>query len=129
MKTFGQIMLGILIFVGISVTLFTCNIISIGEKHVTNSVENAVVSYDEYQDIYATCTKINLDLATLRETPDNDKQFDQFSKASMINAKKQQLSRWVEEYNSKSKHIDKKWWKSSELPHELDVNQFSNYNK
>jgi len=129
MKTFGQIMLGILIFVGISAVLFTCNIVSIGEKHVTNSVENAVISYNEYQDIYTTCNKINLDLATIRETPDNDKQFDQFSKASVINAKKQQLSRWVEEYNAKSKHIDKKWWKSSSLPYELDVNQFSNYNK
>ena len=129
MKTFGAIMIGVLIFIGISVALFTCNVVGIGAKHVTNSVENAVINYNEYQDIYATCQKIDEDLQILRETPDTDKQFDQFSKNAMINTKKQQLTRWVNEYNAKSKHIDKKWWKSSELPYELSVNQFSNYVK
>jgi hypothetical protein len=92
-------------------------------------MENAVVSYDEYQDIYATCNKLNTDLGIIQSTPETDKQFEQFSKAQRINTIKQNLNRWVEEYNAKSKHIDKKLWKSDALPYELSVNQFSNYNK
>ena len=129
MKTFGRIVVGILIFLGISVTLFTCNIISIGEKHVENSVENAVISYDEYQNIYATCNQLNTDLGIVQSTPETDRQFEQFSKAQRINAIKSNLNRWVEEYNAKSTHIDKKWWKSDKLPYQLAVEQFSNYNK
>jgi hypothetical protein len=129
MKVFGQIMLGLIILVGLSVVLFTCNVGGIFAKHVTNSMENAVISYDEYQDINQTCVKLNTDLGIVQATPDTDKQFDQFSKSQRINTIKINLNRWVEEYNAKSKHIDKKWWKSSELPYRLDVNQFSNYNK
>jgi hypothetical protein len=91
-------------------------------------MENAVISYDEYQDIYATCNKLNTDLGIIQSTPDNDKQFNQFSKSQRINSIKQNLNRWVEEYNAKSKHIDKKFWKSDALPYQLSVNQFSNYN-
>ena len=92
-------------------------------------MENAVISYDEYQDIYATCTKLNIDLGIYQTTPDTDPQFEQFSKAQRINTIKVNLNRWCEEYNAKSKHIDKKWWKSKDLPYTLSVEQFSNYNK
>lgn len=129
METFGRVVIGILIFIGLSVLVVTCNVGGIFTKHAYNSMENAVISYDEYQNIYAACQQVDTDLATIRETPDNDKQFEQFSKASMINAKKQKLSRLVNDYNALSKHIDKKWWKSSTLPYELTVNQFTNYNK
>jgi hypothetical protein len=120
-------MLCIVGFIFLTIISFTCGIINIGANHVERSVENAVVSYDEYQDIYRTCKKLNTDLGVIQSTPDNDKQFDQFSKSQRINAIKMDLNRWVEEYNAKSKHIDKKWWKSDELPYQLDVNQFSNY--
>jgi Holliday junction resolvasome RuvABC endonuclease subunit len=92
-------------------------------------MEDAVVNYDEYQNIYATCNQLNTDLGIIQATPDDDKQFEQFSKAQRINSIKQNLNRWVEEYNAKSKHIEKKFWKSDALPYMLDVNQFSNYNK
>ena len=128
MKTFGKIMLGLLILVSLSIVLFTCRSCSIFTGHVYNSMENAVVNYDEYQNIYATCNQLNTDLGIMKSTPDNDKQFEQFSKAQRINAIKQNLNRWVEEYNAKSKHIEKKYWKSDALPYSLDVNQFSNYN-
>lgn len=127
MKIFGQIVLfflTILILIVLSFTVRTCNI---AEKHVTNSMENAVISYDEYQDIYATCIQLNLDLKVIKETPDTDIQFNLFSKAQQLNTKRQQLNRWISEYNAKSKHIDKKWWKSKDLPQTLTINQFSNY--
>ena len=127
MKTFGKICLTILAFIVLSFIVFSARSCSIMGNHVTKSMENAVISYDEYQDIYATCQQINLDLGVIKSTPDNDLQFSQFSKSQRINTLKQQLNRWVNEYNSKSKHIDKKWWKSSELPYSLQITEFSNY--
>lgn len=127
MKTFGTIALIILAIIAVTIIGFGIRACSIGAKHVTNSMENAVISYDEYQDIYATCKQINSDLGVVRDTPETDKQFEQFSKQQRINAMKQNLNRWIEDYNAKSKHIDKKWWKSSELPHTLQSNLFSNY--
>ena len=127
MKIFGQIVLvflTILILIVLSFTVRTCNI---AEKHVTNSMENAVISYDEYQDIYNTCKQIDDDLGVMRTTPDTDPQFQNFSKASRVNALKMNLNRWVNEYNAKSKHIDKKFWKSEELPYKLKNTDFSNY--
>jgi len=127
MKTFGTVMLVILILVGISVVSFTCRSCNILQNHVAKSMEDAVVNYDEYQNIKATCDQLNTDLGIVEATPENDRQFEQFTKAQRINSIKSNLNRWVEEYNAKSKHIDKKWWKSGELPYQLNVNQFSNY--
>ena len=127
MKNFGIGVLVILGLIVLTVVGFGVRSCSIMEKHVTNSMENAVISYDEYQDIYGTCKQINADLGVIKDTPEGDVQFTQFSKAQRINALKQNLNRWIAEYNAKSKHIDKKWWKSDTLPYELNVNQFSNY--
>lgn len=127
MKTLGYIMLGLLILIVLTVAGFTMKSCSIFKNHAYNSMENAVISYDEYQDIYATCKQINDDLGVIKETPETDVQFAQFSKAQRINSLKQNLNRWINEYNAKSKHIDKKWWKSDELPYKLDKSQFSNY--
>ena len=127
MQTFGKISLIVLVFIALAVLGFGLKTCSIAEKHVTNSMENAVISYDEYQDIYNTCLQLNNDLGVIKSTPDDDSQFSQFSKSQRLNAIKQNLNRWIAEYNAKSKHIDKKWWKSNSLPYELSQNQFSNY--
>jgi len=127
MKTFGKISLGVLAIIVLTVICFGVRSCSIAQKHVTNSMENAVISYDEYQDVFATCQQINSDLGVVKDTPETDTQFSQFSKQQRINAMKQQLHRWINEYNAKSKHIDKKWWKSSELPYSLQTIQFNNY--
>lgn len=127
MKTTGKIIIGILIFIALCVASFAMRTCSIAQNHVENSMKNAVISYDEYQDIYATCVQLNLDLGVIKDTPETDSQFSQFSKQQRINTLKQQLNRWMNEYNAKSKHIDKKWWKSSELPYSLESSQFSNY--
>jgi hypothetical protein len=124
-----NVLLIVLAVIGISVFAFTCNVFGIFGNHVTKSMENAVISYDEYENLYATCNKLNTDLGIIQSTPETDKQFEQFSKAQRINSIKQNLNRWVEEYNAKSKYIDKKAWKRSDLPISLNVNDFSNYNK
>lgn len=127
MKKFGIVMAVILGIILLSVLDFGLRTCSIAEKHITNSMENAVITYDEYQDIYNTCKQLDADLKVLKDTPDDDSQFSQFSKAQRINAVKQNMNRWIAEYNAKSKHIDKKWWKSDALPQELTTNHFPNY--
>jgi hypothetical protein len=83
-------------------------------------LDDAVIVYEEYQEIYNTCSKLNTDLC-------NDKMFEQFSKTQRILSIKTQLNRWVEEYNSKSKMFGRQLWKSNELPYQLSVNQFNCY--
>lgn len=129
MNGFKVIGVIIVIFI-ISAVIYTCNTgTRVVDKWVDNSVENSISSYEEYQNIYNTCIKLNTDLDILQKTPDTDKQFEQFSKAQRINTVKTNLNRWVEDYNSKSKQKNKSLWKSSELPYQLSVEQFSNYNK
>lgn len=98
----------------------------IGFIYKTNNT--GLVSYQECEEMYSTCIKINADIGTLLTIDNNDKMFNEFSKQSMISLKKQQLSRWVEEYNTKSRIINKFIWKSNTLPYQLNVNNFTNFN-
>ena len=92
------------------------------------TADNAISSYEEFQEIYNTCEQLNTDLGTIRATPDSDKMFSEFSKGAMVAQKRQLLSRWVNEYNAKSHMWNHSMWKGKNLPYELSVNQFSNYN-
>ena len=127
MRTFGITMACIFGFILLCALGIGCHLFGIGMSHVYKSAEDAVVNYDEFQAEYNTCNKLNTDLGIIERTPDNDKQFEQFSKAQRINAIEQNLNRWVETYNEKSKEIDKNLWKSHSLPYQLSVNDFSNF--
>jgi|ERR1041385_2445667 hypothetical protein len=90
---------------------------------------DAIISnYEEFQNIYNTCQKLDADLKTIRATPDSDPMFAQFSKGAMVAAKRQQMTRWVNEYNAKSKMINRNLWKSKALPYQLNEEDFPNYN-
>lgn len=91
--------------------------------------ENAVLNYEEFQEIYNTCSKINTDLSTIRSVDEKDQMFAQFSKQAMIAQKKQLLSRWVEEYNAKSRMWNRSLWKSGKLPYQLNVMDFDNFTR
>lgn len=90
--------------------------------------EDAVIVYEEYQEIYNTCSKLNTDLCNMKALDEKDVMFEQFSKAQRINTIKTQLNKWVEDYNAKSKMWGRSLWKSSALPYELNVNDFNCYN-
>lgn len=128
MRTFGIVMLCLLGFCALGTLGIGCHLFGIGLNHVYKSAGDAVVDYDQYWDIYHTCEKLNTDLGIIQQTSKEDEQFKQFSKTERINAIKMNLNRWIQEYNAKSEHIDKKWWKSDKLPYQLSVNDFSNYN-
>jgi len=80
--------------------------------------EDAVIVYEEYQEIYNTCSKLNTDLCNMKSLDEKDVMFEQFSKAQRVNTIKTQLNKWVEDYNAKSKMWGRSLWKSSALPYE-----------
>lgn len=91
------------------------------------TVDTGILRYEEFQEIYNTCKKLDTDLGVIRAVPDDDRMFASFSKAAMVAQKQQQMSRWVEEYNAKSRMWNRALWKSSDLPYEISVNQFANF--
>lgn len=108
-------------------------VLSIGGWMLTRAseathAEDAVIVYEEYQDIYNTCQKLNTDLCNMKSLPENDVMFEQFSKAQRVNTIKTQLNKWVEDYNAKSKMWGRSLWKSASLPYQLSVNDFNCYN-
>ena len=91
------------------------------------TTENAIIRYEEFQDTYNTCVKLNTDLCNMNNLPETDIMFQQFSKVQRINTIKTNLNRWVEDYNAKSKMWNRSLWKSSQLPYQLSTNQFNCY--
>lgn len=112
-------------FMWFIVVLFAIGIVTWLFKTSVNAVETGIVRYEEYTEIYQTCEKLNTDLCNMKDLPETDKMFEQFSKSQRILSIKTQLNRWVEDYNAKSKMINRSLWKASELPYQLNVNQFN----
>lgn len=90
-------------------------------------VDNGIIHYEEFQELYNTCEKINTDLCNMKDLPETDKMFEQFSKVQRMNTLRTNLNRWVEDYNAKSKMWNRSLWKSNSLPYQLQTNQFNCY--
>lgn len=88
-------------------------------------IDTAVLNYEEYQEIYNTCSKINTDICNMKDVPETDPMFSQFSKAQRILALRTNLNRWIEDYNAKSKMWGRSLWKSNELPYQLSNQEFN----
>jgi hypothetical protein len=88
-------------------------------------IDDAVLNYEQFQEIYNTCVKLNTDLCNYNDLPEKDIMFEQFSKAQRVLAIKTQLNRWVEDYNAKSKMWGRSLWRSNTLPKTLSVNDFN----
>lgn len=115
--TIGAVLLLIILSAGI----YTCN------KVKENTTDNAFANYEEYQEIYNTCQKLNTDLCNIQDVPSDDKMFEQFSKSQRLTGIKQNLNRWIEEYNAKSKMWNRSLWKSKTLPYQLSKENFPCY--
>lgn len=116
-----------LIYWVIAVIMITSGIFWFFGK-TTDVADSAIIHYEEFQDLYNTCSKLNTDLCNMKDLPDSDKMFEQFSKAQRLNTIKTNLNRWVEDYNSKSKMWNRSLWKSGKLPYQLNVTDFPCYN-
>lgn len=117
--------IGACLLIGALVT--TCNLVWKTTKKATH-IEDAVQVYEEFQEIYNTCYKLNIDLCNIREADEKDKMFEQFSKAQRVLTLQTNLNRWVNDYNAKSKMWGRNLWKSKKLPYELSVDNFNCYN-
>ncbi len=120
---------GVGILILISVILFVTGTVGKGCNQAVKAthINDATIVYEEFQEIYNTCEKVNVDLCNMQELPADDKMFEQFSKSQRINTLKTTLNRWVEDYNAKSKMWGRALWKSSNLPYELNVKNFNCY--
>lgn len=96
-------------------------------NRVVSVVDNGIIHYEEFQELYNTCTKLNTDLCNMKSLPENDKMFEQFSKTQRLNTIRTNLNRWVEDYNGKSKMWNRSLWKSNALPYQLELTQFNCY--
>jgi hypothetical protein len=124
MRTSTIVLLSICIVLGLIVLSIIGYGVGLFKKNVTDS---AFIRYEEFQEIYNTCQKLNTDIGIIKKLPENDKMFEQFSKVQRVASLQQHLNRWVEEYNGKSKMWNRALWKSQTLPYQLSVNQFPNY--
>lgn len=117
--------IGICLLVGAFIT--TCNLFWGTAKKATH-IDDGIAVYEEFQEIYNTCDKLNIDLCNMRDMDASDKMFEQFSKPQRILAIQTNLNRWVQDYNAKSKMWGRALWKSKTLPYELSVENFNCYN-
>jgi hypothetical protein len=110
--------------IGLSLFASVVGLVLTKTKEATH-IEDAVQNYEQFQEIYNTCVKLNTDLCNYKDLPEDDVMFEQFSKAQRILAIKTQLNRWVEDYNAKSKMWGRSLWKSNALPYQLSTQEFN----
>ena len=61
----------------------------------------------------------------MKDVPETDPMFSQFSKAQRILSLRTSLNRWIEDYNAKSKMWGRSLWKSNSLPYQLSNQEFN----
>lgn len=110
--------------IGLSIVLSIGGFV-IHKMREATRIDTAVQNYEEFQEIYNTCTKLNTDICNMKDVPETDPMFSQFSKAQRILALRTSLNKWIEEYNAKSKMWGRSLWKSSSLPYQLSNQEFN----
>ena len=110
--------------IGLSILLSIGGFVIYKMREATR-IDTAVQNYEEFQEIYNTCTKINTDICNMKDVPETDPMFSQFSKAQRILSLRTSLNRWIEDYNAKSKMWGRSLWKSNSLPYQLNNQEFN----
>lgn len=90
------------------------------------TAETAIIRYEEFQDIYNTCKKLDNDICIISDGPSES---GGFAKSDRINSVKMNLNRWIEQYNADSRKWTRSMWKSKDLPYELSLDEFSCYSQ
>ena len=110
--------------IGLSIVLSIGGFIVHKMREATR-IDTAVQNYEEFQEIYNTCTKLNTDVCNMKDVPETDPMFSQFSKAQRVLTLRTSLNKWIEEYNAKSKMWGRSLWKSNSLPYQLSNQEFN----
>jgi hypothetical protein len=110
--------------IGLSILLSIGGFVIYKMREATR-IDTAVQNYEEFQEIYNTCSKINTDICNMKDVPETDPMFKDFSKAQRVLALRTNLNRWIEDYNAKSKMWGRSLWKSNSLPYQLSNQEFN----
>jgi hypothetical protein len=89
--------------------------------------DNAFIHYEEFQEIYNSAQAFNQKLCNIKGVKADDAMFKDFSQAAQVNGLRNNLTRWIEEYNAKSKMWNRSIWKSDKLPYQLSTSDFNCY--
>lgn len=79
--------------------------------------DHIINSYEEFEEMHSTAISICQQISILEESASES--VGGFSKEERLIGLKNQLTRWVNEYNAKSKMITRNNWKSSDLPYSI----------
>lgn len=109
---------------GVIVLLFLAGAVSFFGRRSVQILDTAVIRYEEFQEIYNTTRALNQKLCNLRAITDADPMFKDISKSAQVVGLQNNLTRWIEEYNAKSRMWNRSLWKSQSLPYELNVADF-----
>lgn len=106
----------------------TCNFMSKPLQVLDKVTEpqHIISSYEDFQSIYDTCKDLCQKIENIKSSKVEN--MTGFSKDERILALENTLSRWVNEYNAKSKMITRNAWKSPSLPYSLTFNTICNEN-
>lgn len=85
----------------------------------------AVERYEEFQSMYNAAEASYQKMCQIERIPADDKMFDLISKAAQLQAQQSILTRWINEYNAKSKMWTRSVWKGGKLPYELSASSFN----
>lgn len=77
-------------------------------------------SYEEFQEIYNTILDICNKIEILEKS---NAEADGFSKEERLLNLQNNLSRWVQEYNAKSRMLTRNKWKNPNLPYQLKISE------
>lgn len=117
----------VMLWGGLILVLLVGSGIAFVANRTVRTVDNAFIHYEDFQEMYNSCKAIDGKLCAIKQVDEKDKMFDQISKAAQITGLKNNMNRWVEEYNAKSRMWNRSLWKSSNLPYELTTSQFPCY--
>lgn len=124
-KDLEEIAIGKKIFLWVILVIMIISGITWFLTRTTQIIDTGLVRYQEFQEIYNTTKQINQNICNLLALKEDDKMFKDFSRSQQELALKSNLNRWIVEYNAKSNLINFIVWKSNELPHTLNVNQYN----
>ena len=98
-----------------------------GCQQADKQIDNAIMNYEQFQEIYNSCENINTQICQIKDISEIDKMFEQITKNQRLTSLRHRLSSLCEDYNAKSKMFNREIWKSPKLPYQLNVNQFNCY--
>lgn len=111
--------------IGLSCLMVLAPIFGWGLKLVkkTTSATTVISNYEWFYDQYNQIEAMRMNIASISETINTCKGEERQRKNTELQGLKLVLNNSIAEYNSKSRQITRKLWKSETLPYQLEMNK------